>query len=391
MDNNPQLPPPDQLDDEFFNQFIFDASKDYPDSMYLFQYKEVKFSPFGGIQAITGQKKNGKTFFLEMLTAAALEPDSERVKSRLQGLRVNPEAIKLKEHPLTVMYVDTEQELLNTSRFTKGVNWLCDWPTLSNHPRFRIIRLRKIPDGYDTPTTRLKAVLHFIPKWEPDIVIIDGIRDLVHDFNDNAESVNIINRLMSLAEERNIAIWNALHYNPRPGADGQSKMRGHLGTELGNKVTDTFVSSKKKDEVTGIVSFTAKQTDARAKDVPDIHFEVTTERDGAIEIAVPRITDIDEEARLKAAERKIADKQKVEQLKQWIEAYRDKIDWPAKHSDFRHILLGDYAGVTDEGEQKKLVDVALRNNLLIKQVREEMPSNQKVPRLKLNENIFAPF
>ena len=96
MDNqNPQLPPPEDITEEYFNRFIFDASVDYPDSMYLFQFQGVRFSPLGGIQAVTGQKKNGKTFFLEMLTATALEPDSPRVRSRLQGLTVWAEAQNL--------------------------------------------------------------------------------------------------------------------------------------------------------------------------------------------------------------------------------------------------------------------------------------------------------
>ena len=261
--------------------------------MFLFMYKGVKFSPLGGIQAITGQKKNGKTFFLEMLVAAALEPEAENVKSRLKGLELNPDAVKAKGHQLTVMYIDTEQEPINTSRLTKGVNWLTGYPALSNHPRLHVLRLRNMPRGCDVPTERINVIDYWVARWNPDVIVLDGLRDVVHDFNDNAESTAIINRLMGLAEERNVCIWNALHYNPRPGADDMSKMRGHVGTELGNKVTDTFVSSKTKDAQTGIVTFKAKQTDARSKDVPDIPYEVTTERDGDMEIAVPRIIDDD--------------------------------------------------------------------------------------------------
>lgn len=290
-----QLPNPDEVraerDAAYYEGFVFDASVDYPDAMFLFMYKGVKFSPLGGIQAITGQKKNGKTFFLEMLVAAALEPEAENVRSRLRGLELNPDARRMKGHPLSVMYIDTEQEPINTSRLTKGVNWLCGYPALCNHPRLHVLRLRNMPKEADIPQERLRVADYWIDRWQPDVIVLDGLRDVVHDFNDNAESTDIINRLMGLAEERNVCIWNALHYNPRPGADDVSKMRGHLGTELGNKVTDTFVSSKTKDAATGLVSFKAKQTDARSKDVPDIPYEVTTERDGEIEIAVPRIID----------------------------------------------------------------------------------------------------
>lgn len=362
MDNqNPQLPPPEDITEEYFNRFIFDASVDYPDSMYLFQFQGVRFSPLGGIQAVTGQKKNGKTFFLEMLTATALEPDSPRVRSRLQGLTVNPEAMRMKGHPLSVFYIDTEQEPINTSRFTKGVNWLCNYPSLSNHPRFHVIRLRKMKEGVDVPVERMRIIEHFIPIFNPDIIILDGIRDVVHDFNDNAESVAVINRLMSLAEERNISIWSALHYNPRPGADDQSKMRGHLGTELGNKVTDTFQSAKKKDEATGLVTFVAKQVDARGKDVPDIHYEVTTEMDDTLEIAVPKINEVKELPKFLTAD----------DLKQLIT--KADIGWPATKGEVKDKAFAGYGG----DKRQEFVDQAIAASIIIPTTETADKKNKK--------------
>jgi hypothetical protein len=74
--------------------------------------------------------------------------------------------------------------------------------------------------------------------------------------------------------------------NPRPKNDDESKMRGHLGTELGNKVTDTLVVIKHKDKETGQISFTVQQQDARGKDMDDWIFEVTEDA-GAL--GIPRI------------------------------------------------------------------------------------------------------
>ena len=119
---------------------------------------------------------------------------------------------------------------------------------------------------------------------KPDAVFIDGVRDIIGDFNDNKESAELVQSLMSMASQKGICIWLALHMNPRPGNDDESKMRGHLGTELGNKVTDTLVSIKKKD-ATG-VTFTVKQQDARGKDMDDWKFEVT---DDAGSLGIPRL------------------------------------------------------------------------------------------------------
>ena len=73
--------------------------------------------------------------------------------------------------------------------------------------------------------------------------------------------------------------------NPRPKNDDESKMRGHLGTELGNKVTDTLVSIKKK-EAGGQVTFTVQQQDARDKDMEDWQFVVC---DAAGALGIPKI------------------------------------------------------------------------------------------------------
>ena len=83
-----------------------------------------------------------------------------------------------------------------------------------------------------------------------------SVFETLNDINVNEESSQIINEMMSLASRKNLSIWNVLHINPRPSNDDESKMRGHLGTELGNKVSDTFISIKKKDAGTGQVTFT---------------------------------------------------------------------------------------------------------------------------------------
>ena len=380
-----QLPTPDMVrqdtDAAYFERYVFDASVDYPDAMFLFAYQGVKFSPMGGIQAITGQKKNGKTFFLEMLMAAALDPDAENVKTRLRGLTVNREALALKGRPLEVMYVDTEQEPINTSRLTKGVNWLTGYPALSNHPRLHVLRLRNMPKDVDVAQERRRVMDYWVELWRPDVVVLDGVRDVVHDFNDNTESTEIINRLMGMAEEHGMCVWNALHYNPRPGADDVSKMRGHLGTELGNKVTDTFVSSKTKDAQTGVVTFKAKQTDARSKDVPDIAYEVTTERDGNIEIAVPRILDtVDpmDDDRPQAAP---AGELTIDDIARTL--YSAHLEWPNSKRTIANLFTGRRAK-----QQRDYVDQAIQAHILIEDKRSAAIGGYHPYRLNPKLNPF---
>ena len=68
--------------------YLLDARENYPEPYYLLEYNGVPFSTIGGIQAISGQKKNGKTFLLAQLMAAVLGLDSNRVNTYLPGLKV---------------------------------------------------------------------------------------------------------------------------------------------------------------------------------------------------------------------------------------------------------------------------------------------------------------
>jgi hypothetical protein len=153
--------------------------------------------------------------------------------------------------------------------------------------RFFVLWLREVPKSEKSTSNkeRWRLIKNAISQTSPDIVFIDGLRDLVNDFNDNKESSEIVGEMMRIASQRNMCIWNVLHMNPRPSNDDESKMRGHLGTELGNKVTDTFISIKKKDN-TGNVTFTVKQQDARGKDIDDWTFEIT---DDAGSLGIPKI------------------------------------------------------------------------------------------------------
>lgn len=273
---------------EELRKYWLDPEKDYPEPHFFYEYNGVGFSPLGGIQAISGQKKNGKTFVLAQLMAAALGTGTERVRQYLGGLQARQDTIDWLGHEPKVLYCDTEMEQLNTAKVLRRVHWLCEWDLKQRSDRFFVLWLREVPkqEPQSANHERWRLIKNAIEQVSPDIVFIDGLRDLVDDFNDNTESSGIVGEMMSLASQRNICIWSVLHMNPRPSSDDESKMRGHLGTELGNKVSDTFISLKKKDAASGQVTFTVKQQDARGKDVDDWSFIVTDDVGG---LGIPRI------------------------------------------------------------------------------------------------------
>lgn len=342
--------------------YLLDATQDYPEPYYLLEYNGVPFSTLGGIQALSGQKKNGKTFLLAQLMAAVLAPDSKRVKTYLPGLTIPMRTLEYLGHLPVVLYVDTEMEKLNSAKVLRRVHWLCGWAMNLNCDRFHVLRLRGMLDERDANgkvtakayERRYDTIKKAIEAIQPDAVFIDGIRDIIGDFNDNAESSTLVGELMAIAESRGICIWNTLHMNPRPKNDDESKMRGHLGTELGNKITDTLVCIKHKEN--GQVWFTVKQDDARGKDMEDWEFVVT---DAAGALGVPQM-------RAVATNQDITDS-KVQQERIEADDIFKQYHWTssgATYTELENFLISK--GVTSNRRIKRLFDVAKEDGIIYK-------------------------
>ncbi len=352
-----QLPPqatPEELAWQELRPYILDPREDYPEPYYMLEFNGVPFSAIGGIQAISGQKKNGKSFVLTQLMAAILGQGSDRVSQYLPGLQVPERTLDHLGHLPRVLYVDTEMEKLNSAKVLRRVHWLCGWDMKEPNDRLNVMWLRTVEDNDREHAfqRRYRLIRQAIDLLQPDIVFIDGIRDIIGDFNNNEESAQLVQQLMAIAERRNICIWNALHMNPRPGNDDESKMRGHLGTELGNKVTDTLVSIKTK-AATG-VTFTVKQQDARGKDMDDWKFEVTGDA-GAL--GIPRI--IDNGTNLTVKEKDAHDA--PEDILHWINEATGQFEWPMSQRDVKKNIFGIIG--KQKNKDKQDADLKIARNL----------------------------
>ena len=92
---------------------------------------------------------------------------------------------------------------------------------------------------------RLHAIVQSMDKFYYQyggiqLVVIDGIADLVKSANDEAESVAVIDELYRLAGIYNTCILCVLHFVPNG-----LKLRGHLGSELQRKAA-TILSIEKR-------------------------------------------------------------------------------------------------------------------------------------------------
>ena len=253
---------------------ILSLAEYYPDTKMILTFKGVGFGAIGGIQFITGHQKNGKTFLMAQLMAAILNGSCERAKQFIPGLQFNEELRGEYPNP-SVLYVDTEQEKENTAKVAKRVHWLCGWPLDVPNDRFNVVWLRA-EDSNEGRWTKVKAA---IDKYQPLAVFVDGIRDVLGDFNDLKESASLIDQCMTITTYKHCTFWSVLHENP-----GSDKMRGHLGTEGANKASDVIRVTKKKqaDKVT----FDVEQVAARGRDIEAWQFVVT---DDAGRLGVPKI------------------------------------------------------------------------------------------------------
>ena len=86
-----------------------------------------------------------------------------------------------------------------------------------------------------------RAIIRYAIYHTPDVglVVIDGIRDLMHDINSSTEATKLVGDLMQWTGEQNIHIQTILHLNK-----GDDNARGHIGTELNNKAESVLLIAK---------------------------------------------------------------------------------------------------------------------------------------------------
>ena len=354
---------PDEIRWDTLRPYLLDPREDYPEPYYMLEYNGVPFSTVGGLGAISGQKKNGKSFVLTQLMAAILGSNtSERTRQYLPGLKVPDRTIDYLGHPPKVLYVDTEMERLNSAKVLRRVHWLCGVDMNQPFPgdRFAVLWLKNMPkdEGIKAYKKRYELIKLAIDAIQPDVVFIDGLRDLLASINDEEQGTTILEELASMAEERKMSIWCALHQNPKANSDGEdSKMRGWIGTELGNKVSDTFVSIKSKTQ--NGVSFTVKQQDARGKDLDDWKFEITEDA-GAL--GVPRIITTGTNLSSKSKEEPQYDDPKL--IREWIEQAKDHYEWPMTRANVKKTVFGEIGGQKNTAKQQADLNVALNMKYL---------------------------
>ena len=219
------------------------ASSQIPAHEFLFSWNGTPCFARGELVAVTGKAKSGKTYLNSLLMSACAGGD------RLGLSRIS-------EKPLRVVWIDTEQSEDTTCEILRDRIGSMTGNTPDEN-LYHVFNLRKIKWQ-----DRLSLVLSAIAICQPDLVIFDGIRDVVGDINDYTEAQNTIGQLLHVASDFHPCIVCVLHQNK---AVEDKTLRGALGTELQNKSFETYECSKDQD--TRI--FTIRQAATRKYDMPN--------------------------------------------------------------------------------------------------------------------------
>jgi len=225
--------------------------------------KSYNVCPRGGICAIVGAQKSGKTLITSAIIASALGA-------------TNPLGISFTPGPGRIIFFDTEQPKYFFQLTQRRVYQMAG--VKSNPPNYEAYNLRRL-----SVADRIKAIDMVLSQpGKVAAIVIDGIVDICNNFNDEKASADTIQRLMSWSDHLGATLFPILHLTK---ADGF--MRGHLGTALQNKADAAFEVVLDQQEG----RHTVKHREARFARFPS--FDFYRDSDGLPYIDQPTIINSD--------------------------------------------------------------------------------------------------
>ena len=254
------------IENSFYSDYSFDKyivqrhlDFDRPETILFRDNDEILHRK--DIQMIEGQSGSKKTFLVSAMIAGLIGSDCEKS----MYFNTNRKDVK-------VLFIDTEQAFGNVQRVARRIHRMAGFDEKTDIPNFNVLGLREC-----SPTERLSVVIKSIGKYQPDVVFIDNVKDLVNDFNNIEESTKAVTVLMQLASKNNCAICCVIHQNV-----GSAKARGHLGSLLYEKAS-LALTLKVVNEVTEV-------NYSKIRNVPPAPFAFMINQ----ETALPELTEMQE-------------------------------------------------------------------------------------------------
>lgn len=175
--------------------------------------KRYSVASKGMMVCFAGDEKSGKTYV------------SSKIASSFIANRGHYEFLNFElRTPGKFLWFDTEQDSTSFAITQKRIH--DEAKRKGNQPNYEAYLLRDF-----STKERLKAIVDVIEATEDvDVVMVDGIVDLMLSYNSLEEVTEVRDIFMRLTSQRNFLFLTVLHLNK-----GDGKLRGHIGSEIKNK------------------------------------------------------------------------------------------------------------------------------------------------------------
>ena len=350
---------------------FLDFDEPYRPPRYTAERNGIPFADVGEIHLISGKPGNGKTGLMAQLESATLGGQFGNTKAREVGHleRDDDENIITDEEgkpifkvkPTKMLHIDTEQGKDDTIAFKNRVISMSGIDPEEAKKHFFILRLRET----ETASERWKKILKAISIIEPTDIFLDGMLDIVKDYNDQTECQPIIRECMMTATHYDASLWAVLHENPLV-----DKLVGTIGSIAQRKVSEIFTVIKVKqtdlkpqDRRADFpdIYFKVKQVKARGRDVADWYFKYETNAGGWGQPA-----EIDDNSQVDPEEAK-----RQKEIKEADELFK-KFKWThtgSTYTDLKKYIIE--TGITSSRKIKDLFEVALSNGIIYQDDRKK--------------------
>lgn len=207
------------------------------------------FGTYGNFSAIVGPSKSKKTFLKSLLISRYIGGASNQFSTSIKG-----------HNTKLVVDIDTEQSLWHSQNVFKRVTEM-----VGSTQNYKPYSLRSL-----SHQERLELIEFII--YESDfrdeigVMAIDGIADLIQDFNNLVECEMVVQKLMKWTAEKNIHIITIIHQNSTT-----NKATGHLGSFILKKA-ETVCNVKNVEES---VNVTFNHT--RGYPIPEFQFQINAD------------------------------------------------------------------------------------------------------------------
>jgi hypothetical protein len=200
------------------------ATETYNTPPIVISIDDSPIATLGNFSASTGKAKAKKTFNVSAIVASALSNQTV-LKYKAQ----------LPKEKARILYIDTEQSRYHCHNVLIRILKLAGIPTNQDSANLDFFSLREHPAHI-----RVQVIDYLLQQRQDyGLVVIDGLRDLLVDFNSISESLDLINKLMEWSGHYNLHIHVIIHLNK-----SDDNVRGHIGTELNNKAETVLVITK---------------------------------------------------------------------------------------------------------------------------------------------------